>query len=171
MNILVAYATTHGSSAEIAQFMGKVLEERGHQPTISNVAHVNTVENYDAFVLGSPIYVGTWMPELSNFLKAFAPALNAHPVYLWVACIRILEENGQEHVLEFYLQHDLLCEINVREVGTFAGRLNLEETDWNERWTLAARYDGGTWPSSFNGDFRNWEKIRLWAEGVADDLG
>ncbi|MCB9457541.1 MAG: hypothetical protein H6671_16265 [Anaerolineaceae bacterium] len=170
MNVLLAYATTHGSSAEIAQFMGKVLEEKGHKATISNVVHINTIEEYDAFVIGSPIYVGTWMPELSTFLKAFAPQLAAHPVYLWVSCIRILEENGQEHVLEFYLQHDLLHDLKVREVGTFAGRLNLEETDWNERWTLAARYDGGTWPSSFNGDFRNWDTIRQWAEKIAGEL-
>ncbi|MCB9451287.1 MAG: hypothetical protein H6672_07590 [Anaerolineaceae bacterium] len=170
MNVLLAYATTHGSSAEIAQFMSKVLQEKGHTAKVVNVEHINTIENYGAFILGSPIYAGNWMPEFSTFLKAFGSRMAAHPVYLWVSCIRVLEENGQEHVLEFYLQHDLLREVKVREAATFAGKLNLEETDWNERWTLAARYDGGTWPSSFNGDFRNWEEIRQWTERVAEEL-
>lgn len=170
MKVLLAYATSHGSSTEIAQWIGRVLQEKGLTTTVAKVEEINTVEGYDACILGSPIYAGAWLPELTTFLTTFAKNLAAKPLYLWVACIRVMEENGVEHVLEFYLNHDLLRDIRVREATAFSGKLNLSGIDWNERWTLAARYDGGTWPSSFDGDFRDWEKIRAWAEKVADEL-
>jgi menaquinone-dependent protoporphyrinogen IX oxidase len=60
--------------------------------------------------------------------------------------------------------------LDVRQVAVFPGKLDLEATDWQERWTLAARYDGHTWPSGFDGDFRDWDKVRTWAGEIAREL-
>ncbi|MBL8157338.1 MAG: hypothetical protein JNM70_24410 [Anaerolineae bacterium] len=68
------------------------------------------------------------------------------------------------------MEPQLLAPLNVRDKAALAGKLDLQSVDWNERWTLAARYDGETWPSSFDGDFRDWEKVKAWAEKVAQDL-
>jgi menaquinone-dependent protoporphyrinogen oxidase len=170
MNILIAYASAHGSTAAVGQEIGRIFEECGLNITVANIKQVRSVRDYDVLVLGSAIHSGAWLPEMTAFFRAFQTDLVSKPIYLWVSCIRVLEQFGEEHVLEFYLDKEILNPLSIRNIAVFPGRLNLEATDWNERWTLAARYDGSTWPSSFDGDFRDWEKIRTWSKSIATEL-
>jgi menaquinone-dependent protoporphyrinogen oxidase len=170
MNILIAYATGHGSTAGVAQEIGRMLVEHDLNITVANVKDVRAIRDYDVLVLGSAIHAGAWLPEMTAFFRAFQEELTTKSIYVWVNCIRVLEQYGEEHVLEFYLDHTILNQLRVRNIAVFPGKLNLETTDWNERWTLAARYDGATWPSSFDGDYRNWEKIRAWGSHIATEL-
>ncbi|MBA3868632.1 MAG: hypothetical protein H0X30_05725 [Anaerolineae bacterium] len=170
MKVLVGYATVHGSTAEVAQRIGNVLTQRGHNVTVADVKTLTHVDEYEGFVLGSAIEAGTWLPEFKAFLKAFDTQLGDKPIYLWVNCIRVLEEYGMSHVMDFYMVPDLLKKLNVRSRTAFAGKLDLQAVDWDERWSLAARYDGHAWPSNFDGDFRDWDKIDDWATAAANDL-
>jgi menaquinone-dependent protoporphyrinogen oxidase len=170
MKVLVGYATVHGSTAAVAQRIGDVLTEQGHEVTVADVKTLTHLDSYDAFVLGSAIHAGTWLPELKAFMRAFEPQLTGKPVYIWVTCIRVLEEYGMSHVMDFYMEPELLTHLDVRSKTAFAGKLDLQEVDWDERWSLAARYDGHAWPTNFDGDFRNWDKITDWATATAKDL-
>ena len=170
MNILIAYATAHGSTAGVAHEIGRMLVERDLNVTVANVKDVRAVRDYDILVLGSAIHMGTWLPEMTAFFRAFSDDLAAKPIYLWVSCIRVLEQYGEEHVLEYYLNYEILNRLRVRNIAVFPGKLNLDTTDWDERWTLAARYDGAVWPNTFDGDYRNWEKIRDWGSRIASEL-
>jgi menaquinone-dependent protoporphyrinogen oxidase len=170
MNILVAYATAHGSTAQVAEEIGRVLGERGLSVVVANVKEVRNIHDYDAVVLGSAVHTGAWLPEMGAFLRAFETELTSKQIYFWISCIRVLEQYGNEHALEYYLDHEIVSRLPIHEVAVFAGKLDLETTDWNERWTLAARYDGSTWPSSFDGDYRNWDKIRGWSNEIASKL-
>lgn len=170
MNVLVAYASHHGSTAEVAEFISRALEERGLKVTFASVDSVRIVSPYDVIILGTAIHAGTWLPEMTDFVMRFQDVLAERPIYLWMSCIRVLEPHGYQHVLEYYMVNDLLDKLNIRDTAVFAGKLDLQTVDWNERWTLAARYDGDTWPSSFDGDFRDWEKIRLWSEKIAASI-
>lgn len=170
MKVLVAYATAHGSTAEVAERISGALQKHGIHATSANVQEIASVEGYDAFILGTAVHAGTWLPDMTAFVKRTAPSIGQKPVYLWVNCIRILEQYGYDHVVEYYMVPEVLEGLNIREKTAFAGKLRLDEVDWNERWTLAARYDGTTWPSNFDGDFRDWEKISVWADKVAAEL-
>jgi len=170
MKVLIAFASGHGSTAEVAGFIGDVFKEHDLDVTVSLVDHVQSVQEYDAFVLGSPIYGGMWLSEFSQFLERFKAELAARPVYMWIMCIRVLEPDGLEHALKEYVYQPALREIGVREVGVFAGKLDLSVIDWDERWTLAARYSGTELPGSRNDDYRDWNVIRAWASKVRDEL-
>ncbi len=170
MKVLVGYATVHGSTADVAQRIGDVLAQRGHEVTVADVKTLTHVDHYDAFVLGSAIHAGTWLPELKSFVKAFETQLISNPTYLWVTCIRVMEEFGMSHVMDFYMEPELTAKLDVRSKMAFAGKLDLEAVDWDERWSLAARYDGHAWPTNFDGDFRDWDKIVDWATATANDL-
>lgn len=170
MNVLVAYASSHGSTAEVAEFISHILEERGLKVTLADVDSVRIISPYDVVILGTAIHAGTWLPEMTDFVHRFQDALAGKPAYLWVSCIRVLEPHGYQHVLEYYMVDDLMEKLNIQDTAVFAGKLDLQQVDWNERWTLAARYDGDTWPSGFDGDFRDWDKIRLWSEKIAESV-
>lgn len=170
MKILVGYASAHGSTAEIAEFMGKVFEERQFSVTVANVAIVESVDEYDAFVLGSAIHAGMWLTEFSQFLSRFEDTLVKKPTYMFITCIRVLEADGYQHSVENYVNRSVTDRLGVREIHPIAGKLEMSAVDWNERWTLAAQFDGSRAAASYNNDFRNWDAIRDWATRVANKL-
>ncbi len=170
MKVLIAYATTHGSTTEVAEFIGEVFREHDLEITVQPVYQVQSVSEYDAFVLGSPVYGGMWLTEMSQFFARFERELARKPVYYWMTCIRVLETDGRQHALDEYVHKPTLEKIGVRDVEVFAGKLNLEAIDWKERWTLAARYDGKTLPAVHSEDYRDWNLIREWAKRVRIEL-
>src|SRR4051794_15073875 len=105
MNVLIAYASAHGSTAAVGQEISRIFEERGLSITVANIKAVRSVRDYDVLVLGSAIHSGAWLPEMTAFFRAFQEDLTAKPIYLWVSCIRALEQSGEEHVLKYYLDH------------------------------------------------------------------
>jgi len=170
MKVLIAYASAHGSTAEVAQFIGQVLEERQFEVTVASVETIQTVKDYDACIVGSAIHAGMWLTPMSRFLDRFERELAARPLYMFITCIRVLEPDGREHVLQHYVHRETLQQLGVREVGVFAGKLRLDAIDMRERWTLSLRYDGGVIPGEFNDDFRDWDAIRAWAVSVGERL-
>ena len=170
MKVLIAYASGHGSTGEVAQFIADVLKEHDIDVTVELADQVQSLSGYDAFIAGSPIYGGMWLTELSQFFEKFKAELSAKPVHLWIMCIRVLESDGLEHALKEYVHQPTLNEIGIRDVGVFAGKLDLAAIDWNERWTLAARYDGDALPGSRNDDYREWDAIRTWAKNIREEL-
>ena len=170
MNVLVAYASAHGSTAEVAEFVGERLRERRFDATVASVETVQTLDGFDAFILGSAIHGGMWLTPMGQFLDRFGDSFGRRPIFMFLTCIRILEPDGAEHVRRFYVNQDALQTLNVRDVTPLAGKLEMSAINWDERWTLAARYDGSATPGSFNNDYRDWNAIRTWADRVADTL-
>jgi menaquinone-dependent protoporphyrinogen oxidase len=56
--ILVAYASRKGSTAGIAQAIGKDLVSAGHTVDVIEMKTVTTVAGYNAVVIGAPLYMG-----------------------------------------------------------------------------------------------------------------
>jgi menaquinone-dependent protoporphyrinogen oxidase len=60
MSVLVAYASKHGSTEEIARFVTDRLRERGIDADAAPVQEVSDLSGVEAVVLGSAIYLGSW---------------------------------------------------------------------------------------------------------------
>ncbi|NWF70579.1 MAG: hypothetical protein HXY40_15940 [Chloroflexi bacterium] len=171
MKVLVAYASAHGSTAEVGHFLKRVLSAYDTQVSALNVSAVEAVWEYDAFVLGSAIQDGMWLHAMFQFIERFRTDLVRKPCYMWINCVRVIEPDGYEHAMKHYIHQPTIETLNVREVAVFAGKLSLETIDWNERWLLSLRYDGSERPGTFNKDFRNWEVIAAWGNKIARELG
>nr|HQD26703.1 flavodoxin domain-containing protein [Methanoculleus thermophilus] len=61
--ILVAYATRYGSTADVAEAIGDELRKSGADVDVKPVGEVRDLSLYRAAVIGSPIYMGKWLPE------------------------------------------------------------------------------------------------------------
>ena len=83
MTILVTVATKHGSTAEIAEAIGRELEEAGHAVTVATVESVTSVEPFEAVILGSGVYIGHWLAPARAFARAHAEELRARPTWLF----------------------------------------------------------------------------------------
>jgi menaquinone-dependent protoporphyrinogen oxidase len=67
--ILVAYATKHGSTGEIAEVIGRRLRERGHRVDVRVAREVTDVASYDAAIIGSAVYMFHWQKDAMNLVN------------------------------------------------------------------------------------------------------
>lgn len=83
MRLLVAYASKHGSTKGIAEFIGEKLRQWKVYVDVIDVNDDRDLRSYDAFVIGSAVYMGRWMKEAKQFAAKNSTVLSARPVWLF----------------------------------------------------------------------------------------
>lgn len=163
--VLVAYASKHGSTAEIAEKIGTVLKEDGIDVAVMPVKEVKDPTVYGAVVLGSAAYYGRWRGEAVKFLKTNAIQLAGMPVWLFMS-----GPTGKGDPMELLKgvlypasMQPVIDAVKPREVAAFHGNSSPENFGGWERWIL--RRVGGD-----AADFRDWNAITAWARGIAGKL-
>ena len=82
--ILVAYATRNGSTAEIAQVIGRELVAAGHVVDVTEIKKVSTLAGYAAIVIGGPLYMGSIDSAVGKFMVNNREQLLKMPVAAFV---------------------------------------------------------------------------------------
>ncbi len=170
MRVLTVYASAHGSTAEVGRLIAGVLQARGIKADAIATGQTWPTEGYDAYILGSAIHNGLWLPEMASFVRQIRSVVADKPVYLWLNCMRAIEPGGYAYVTNNYLPNILSRSLSYRRIGIFAGKVDTTTINPDEAWTLTFRYDGNSDPLALAGDHRDWKAIRAWAEQIADDL-
>jgi menaquinone-dependent protoporphyrinogen oxidase len=85
MRIVVACATRHGSTAEIAAEIADVLRRNvsGAAVDLRDAAKAGEMAAYDAAVIGSAVYMGRWLPAARDLVQGHREVLSAMPVWLF----------------------------------------------------------------------------------------
>ena len=164
MRILVAVASKHGATEQIAvevgQALSNALRERGVEVDVRPVEEVRSFDPYAAAVIGSAVYVGHWMEPARHLVRDHADVLAELPVWLFSSgpigdplkpddpAVDVTEE------LEWS---------RAREHVVFAGKIDKGALGFGERAIVRAL-------KVPQGDFRNWTQIREWAEHIAGQL-
>lgn len=167
MKVLIAYASRKGSTAETAEFFGGVLRDHELDVVVADADDVTDVTGYDAFILGTGIYKGEWLPAILTFIRKFKVDLGQKPIFAWMLCIRLLEDDGRTHIMDNYIPYHMFSDLNLVDAKPFLGKLKMVDVDFKERWTLGLHYDGNLDPSEVNEDYRDWDVMREWAESIA----
>jgi menaquinone-dependent protoporphyrinogen oxidase len=161
--MLVAYASKHGATAEIAERIGQVLCRAGLPTDVRPADRVRDLTAYSAVVLGSAVYVGKWRRQAAMFLKAHERALTERPVWLFSS-----GPTGDGDPVEltkgWRFPADLeavASRIKPRDIVVFHGKVDPAKLGFIEK-AMLSHVDAPV------GDFRNWEVITAWATGIAD---
>ncbi len=172
INVLVAYASKHHSTAEIAEEIGKILRQTdGLQVEVREVSTVNDLSPYGAVVLGSAVYTGQWQPEAAEFLKRHEKELAQRPVWLFSSGPTGMG-GSTELTHGWKLPEGLRLTakwINPRDITVFRGNIHpqtfedAEAFNWVQRLVLKVVHPP-------IGDFRDWTMIRGWANQIAQNL-
>ena len=72
MTVLVAVASRHGATHEIAEAVGRGLPAAGIANEVRSVEDVDDLDAYAAIVLGSAVYVGSWLDDAKRFVGRHA---------------------------------------------------------------------------------------------------
>lgn len=158
--VLVAFGSRHGSTEEIALEIGRQLAEDGCVPTVRSADLVTSASGYDAFVIGSGVYMGRWLSAAREMLARHRDVLRTKPVWLFssgpLGYPPRPENDGTDAA-------NAALELGAIESRRFGGRLDRSMLSFTERATV--RLVGAE-----EGDFRDWEVIRGWAAGIATML-
>jgi menaquinone-dependent protoporphyrinogen oxidase len=160
MNMLVAYATKHGSTGDIAEAIAAEMQGVGHNVVIADVKQVESLAGYDGVILGSAVYAGHWLSEAKKLIEHHREELRALPV--WLFSSGPLGAQKPPAPVDPKEEEWLLKSTGARAHRIFPGRLDPNELGHVER--LVARI------VNVSGDFRDWEVIRNWAREIAAEL-
>ena len=81
--VLVVYASRHGSTRGIAQRIEEVLRTEGLEVDIAPADHASGVGAADAVVVGSAVYMGSWLKEAVEFVKRNEVRLAELPLWFF----------------------------------------------------------------------------------------
>ncbi len=168
--ILVAFASQAGSTAEVAEVIGQTLAERGAQIEVRRMKTVTDLTPYRAVVAGSAVHGAKWLPEAMQFLQDHRDGLSQKPFAAFMVCITLGMANASQY------RDGLAAWMNpvrslVRPVseGLFAGSLDFNKLPVTfDTLMLHAAVALGVLPQ---GDHRDWDAIRTWAESLRGLLG
>jgi menaquinone-dependent protoporphyrinogen oxidase len=161
--ILVAAASRHGATLEIAEAIAAELRREGLEAEAVPAEEVDAVDGYDAIVLGSAVYFGHWLDPARELIEAHAAALSSRPVWLFSSG----PLGPPEHLVPEGDPADVAA--LVEKTGAvahriFAGRLERSRLKLRERAIVSALH-------APEGDFRDWEAINAFAAEIAAHLG
>ena len=160
--VLVAYATKHHATAEIAEAIGEELRQAGLKVDIRDVNTVTSIAPYAAVVAGSAVYVGQWQPAAIHFLEAHEGELATRP--LWLFSSGPTGEGDPVQLMKGWAFPEnlkaLAARINPRDIALFHGKIDPTRLNFLERAAVKM-------VKAPVEDSRDWKLIREWAHGIA----
>jgi menaquinone-dependent protoporphyrinogen oxidase len=156
---LVAYATRHGATVEVAEAIAETLHSGGAEAEVLPAADATDLTPYDAVILGSPIYSSEWLPAAREFVAAHRATLSEMPTACFVLAIRLHDDSEViRETIAGYLTPERVTMQPV-SIGYFAGALDLSKLSAITRLQVQTK-------NLPEGDFRDWEAIRAWAASL-----
>lgn len=160
MRILVTYGSKRGGTEGVAITVATALNDAGLDAVVSAPEDIQSLDGFDAVILGGALYSQRWPLRFRSFVRRFARDLRGHAV--WCFSSGPLDDSAEERDLPPTAQvRRLLDLIGARGHITFGGRLTRDA-----RGFLARRL-----AKTHAGDWRNPDHIREWAWAIARELG
>ena len=82
-SILVTFSTIYGSTQEVAERIAATLREQGLTVDLQPIKQVRSIDQYQAIVLGAPLYMFHWHKDALNFLSKHHTVLAQKPVAIF----------------------------------------------------------------------------------------
>lgn len=188
--ILVVYGSRHGGTRGIAERIGETLRSRGLDAAVTAAGLVDDrdVRTADAFVVGSGVYMGSWLDEALDFMRRYEAVLASRP--LWLFSSGPLPGSSKDKAVADPIENAL----GPLDGPGSGGRRKVEalsaETGPKDHHVFMGAYDPDAAAQNFAerfmkvfvrvmpavrdalpaGDFRDWDAIERWAMQIADEL-
>jgi menaquinone-dependent protoporphyrinogen oxidase len=160
MNVLVTYASKHGSTKEIAEVIARDLSETGIMTDLIPAREVSSIGEFDSVIIGSAIYVGQWQKDALDLVERTEPVLKTK--HVWLFSSGPIGDDPYP-VEEPPITRQLVERTGAIEHQSFTGKLDRTALGFGERMIA-------TVVRAPEGDFRDWDAIRAWAEYIARHL-
>jgi menaquinone-dependent protoporphyrinogen oxidase len=162
-SILVAYASTGGSTREVAEFVATTLHDAGLEVVLKPVTEVPSLEGYGSIILGAPIYNTLLHTDARLFLN------------------RNKADFGDLKVAVFALGPVGKGDAQAFKYSRAQLDMELKRFPWIQ--PVALEMFGGKMKATDSGfllnkifkptpavDYRDWDAIKAWAEALPEKI-
>ena len=163
--VLVTFGSKYGATAQIAEKIGQVLQEAGFDTKVVSTRTADKPAAYDAVVLGSSVYVGSWRKESAKYLRDNLQELKTKAVWIFSSG-PTGEGDPVELAQGWRVPKNLkvtIDSIQPRDVTVFHGNVDVNKLSKLHKWMIEK-------VEAPVGDFRDWDAIISWAKSIADAL-
>ena len=174
MNALVAFGTKYGSTAEVAQAIGKELETKGYLVEVRDLRqYTGGIKGFDLVVLGCAILMGKWTRPAQEFIERNATDLAATKVAMFVCCSDVLYLEKVDTARQTYLDDVVKAIPGCQPVslGLFGGVIDFPRYGALTRALMAGagkkkelKDKGVDIMAPY--DYRDWGAIREWVQAL-----
>jgi menaquinone-dependent protoporphyrinogen oxidase len=162
--VLVAYATTYGSTQGVAEAVAAALRDAGLTAECRPASHVQRLDDFGAVVLGAPLYMFHWHKDAKRFLERHHQTLAERPVALFaLGPFNDVEKEFQDARITLDKELVPFSWLAPVAIEVFGGKFDPAALRLPYSLIPALK----KMPAS---DIRNWPAIRAWAEDLAPKL-
>ena len=160
--ICIAYVTETNTTKEIADEIGDIAGKRGVIPDVLPLDAVKDIGQYDAFVIGAPVYGMRWKQEANAFVEKHREALKKVPTAFFLDAYML------NNAYKFWQKRIHACFdkaskfVKPVKTGYFGGRVP-DPLPGPMRLIFGVKKDAPL-------DVRDWNAIRAWSEELMDML-
>lgn len=182
--VLVVYGSRHGATRGIAERILEVLRTEGLGGDVADANDLRAdLPPADAYVIGSGVYMGSWLPEATSVIERNEAMLATRPLWLF--------SSGPLLGSTAKMSGDPIADaLGPAEGPGSGGRKKIEElsaiTHPLDHRVFAGAFDPADPPRAIAerlvrmmpmskgllppGDYRDWEAIEAWAREIAATL-
>jgi len=167
--VLVAYTTRGGSTGEVAEAIGSALRESGLKADVSRMRNIRSIGEYDAVILGAPLYIGGVPGECRRFLSRKRSDLAA--LRTWFFVLGPTEAKPEQFTFARQQAEKILANYSwfkPVELQVFGGRLDPNRLKFP--FSLLRAMPAFRKIAAMSKDIRDWEVIGRWATEIARRL-
>jgi menaquinone-dependent protoporphyrinogen oxidase len=158
--VLILFASRSGSTADTASIIADELKIRKKEISVDvlPVKKAKDITSYDLIILGSAIRMGRPLPEMLSFIRSYCPILKTKKVIGFALCMNLRTETDKsiQESAAFLTPFSACTPV---ETKIFAGSVDYSKLGFFPR--LVAKM-----AKSPQGDFRNLDKIKIWAAEI-----
>ena len=170
-DVLIAYVSRSGSTEDVAEAMGVTMEDAGVKVHVGPMSNVEAIAEDTAVVLGTALYAGRFPKEFERFAVRFKRELgNVRP---WIFVLGPTE-NERKHFAEAEEQaRQQLAKfpwLHAADVRVLGGCFDPNRLKLGFLFGIAMKLPGNPMKKMPARDIRDWEFIRKWAAGIAENV-
>ena len=164
---LVAFHSSEGQTAKIAEHVGDILALRGARPDVVDAGADPSPDGYDVVVVGDSIHVGHHSPSLVKWLRGHAAELDGRPSGFFQVSLVSANRDAEHTAAAERLVQELRDQTGFApdEVAMFAGALAYTKYGWLTRRVLRsiAATEGGSTDTSKDHEYTDWADVEHFA--------
>jgi menaquinone-dependent protoporphyrinogen oxidase len=162
--ILIAYVSPKGSTAEIAEAIGRELQAAGCRIDVIELKSVRSLAGYRAVVIGGPFYMGKIEGDVKKFVGTYRETLMAMPVAAFAVGVAPVNATPAEIEKAREIFRKTLEPVVPVAEALFSGKIDPEKLSFIQKRMVSM-------VKAPVGDFRDWDAIAKWARELPGKFG